>query len=300
LWTSDPFIPTEREGRLFGRGATDMKASVAAMITAAERFVAQNRDHPGVVALLFTSDEEGDAIDGTAAVVEALHSRGEVIDACIVGEPTSAEVLGDTIKNGRRGSLDGALQVRGVQCHIAYPERGRNPIHKALPVLAEFAAAEWDRGNQYFAPTSFQISHVDAGAGAHNIIPGGLEVLFNFRFSTEVTEEQLKAKVGAALDRHHVDYELRWAPAAKPFLSTRGGLVDVLSTAVRDVTGLTPALSTSGGTSDGRFLAGVSREVVEFGPVAASIHGTDEHVRVADLAPLSSIYQRTIALLLHK
>jgi succinyl-diaminopimelate desuccinylase len=297
-WTSDPFTPTERDGALFGRGAADMKTAVAAMITAAERFVAAAPDHRGSLALLFTSDEEGAAVDGTVAVVRELEARGERIDACIVGEPTSVERLGDTIKNGRRGSLNGVLAVKGVQCHIAYPERGLNPIHTAVPALAELIATEWDRGNEYFSPTSFQISQVQAGAGANNTIPGTLEVLFNFRFSTESTADQLKARVEAILDAHRVDYALAWSLSGNPFLSPRGGLVGVISDAVTSITGVTPALSTSGGTSDGRFLAAVSREVVEFGSVSASIHGIDEHVPLADIAPLSDIYERTLHSLL--
>lgn len=297
-WTSHPFRPTERDGFLFGRGAADMKTSVAAMVTAAERFVTARPDHRGSLALVLTSDEEGAGIEGTAAVVRKLLARGERLDACIVGEPTSAERLGDTIKNGRRGSLNGVLVVKGVQCHIAYPERGRNPIHTALPALAELAATEWDAGNEYFAPTSFQISSVFAGAGANNTIPGTLDVVFNFRFSTETTADQLKARLQAVLDRHGVDYNLAWSLSGAPFLSPRGGLVDVLCAGVASITGVTPALSTSGGTSDGRFLATVSREVVEFGPVSASIHGIDEHVRLADIAPLSAVYELAVATLL--
>ncbi|HET9196381.1 MAG TPA: succinyl-diaminopimelate desuccinylase [Vicinamibacterales bacterium] len=297
-WTSDPFSPTRRDGRLFGRGAADMKVSVAALVTAAERFVGREPHHRGSLALLFTSDEEGAGIDGTAAVVRELQARGDRIDACIIGEPTSVERLGDTIKNGRRGSLNGVLRVNGIQCHIAYPERGRNPVQAALPALAELAAAEWDRGNEYFSPTSFQISDIHAGTGANNIIPGSLDVMFNFRFSTESTADQLKARVQAVLDAHRLDYELNWSLSGSPFLSPRGGLVDVISAAVAQVTGVTPALSTSGGTSDGRFLAGVSREVVEFGPLSASIHGIDEHVLIADIGPLSEVYERTLAMLL--
>ena len=298
-WTNDPFTPVERDGCLFGRGAADMKTSVAAMVTAAERCVARTPNHAGSLTLLLTSDEEGAAVDGTAAVVRELQSRGDRIDASIVGEPTSAGRLGDTIKNGRRGSLNGILTVKGIQSHIAYPDRGRNPILMALPALTALAAVEWDRGTEYFSPTSFQISDIHAGTGANNVIPGTLEVIFNFRFSTESTPEQLKTSVHALLDAHQVDYDLKWSLSGMPFLSPRGGLVDVLRAAITDVTGITPALSTSGGTSDGRFLASVSREVVEFGPVGASIHGIDEHVRLADIAPLSNVYERAIERLLN-
>jgi len=297
-WTSDPFAPVERDGYLFGRGAADMKTSVAAMVTAAERVAAAPARRGGSLALLLTSDEEGAAVDGTAAVVDELQARKNRIDACIIGEPTSSATLGDTIKNGRRGSLDGLLTVKGVQCHIAYPERGRNPIHTALPPLAELAATTWDRGSEYFAPTSFQISQAQAGAGANNVIPGTLDVRFNFRFSPESTPDRLQAGVRAILDRHGLEYDLAWTLAGAPFLSPRGGLVDVLSAVVTAVTGVTPALSTSGGTSDGRFLAAVSGEVVEFGPVGGSMHGLDEHVRLADIAPLSTIYEQTIVRLL--
>ena len=296
-WTSDPFTPAERGGLLYGRGAADMKASVAAMITAAERAALAGGDM-GSIAILLTSDEEGDAIDGTAAVVSALHARGETIDACIVGEPTSTERFGDTIKNGRRGSLNGRLQVRGQQCHIAYPERGRNPIHDAAPALAALVAAEWDRGNEYFQPTSFQISNIHAGTGASNIIPGALDVSFNFRFSPESTAAALQARVREILDRHGLQYDLQWTLIGDPFLTPRGPLVEALAEAVEAVAGVRPALSTSGGTSDGRFLAKLAREVVEFGPLNDSIHKIDEHVRVADLEPLSAIYERTILTML--
>jgi len=297
-WTSDPFTPTERDGYLFGRGAADMKVGVAAMTTAAERFAAATLNHRGSIALLITSDEEGTGVDGTKAVVRELLGRGERIDACILGEPTSTTQFGDTIKNGRRGSLNGVLTLKGVQCHIAYPERGRSPILPALPALAALAATDWDRGNEYFSPTSFQISDVHAGTGANNTIPGSMEVWFNFRFSTESTEESLKARVHQVLDAHGLEYELKWALSGAPFLSPRGGLVDVVSAAVREMTGVTPALSTSGGTSDGRFLAGISREVIEFGPVSASIHGIDEHVKLADIGPLSQIFERALGALL--
>jgi succinyl-diaminopimelate desuccinylase len=297
-WTSDPFTPTERDGKLFGRGATDMKTGVAALVTAAERLVARAPTHQGSLMLLFTSDEEGAGVDGTAAVVQQMLARGDRIDACIIGEPTSVDRLGDTIKNGRRGSLNGALRVKGVQTHIAYPERGRSPIHMALPALTELASIEWDRGNEYFAPTSFQIAHVHAGTGANNTIPGSMEVLFNFRFSTETTADQLKARTHGVLDKHRVDYDLEWALSGAPFLSPRGGLVDVVSRAVTEVTGVTPTLSTSGGTSDGRFLASVSREVVEFGHANGSMHGIDEYVRLDDIEPLSAVYEQALASLL--
>lgn len=297
-WTSDPFTPTERDGFLYGRGAADMKVGVAAMTTAAERVVAASPHHPGSIALLITSDEEGAGVDGTNAVVRELQERGERIDSCILGEPTSTKQFGDTIKNGRRGSLNGVLTLKGVQCHIAYPERGRSPILPALPALAELAATEWDRGNEFFSPTSFQISDVHAGTGANNTIPGSMEVWFNFRFSTESTEEGLKARVHQVLDAHGLDYDLKWALSGAPFLSGRGGLVDAVSNAVRTVLGVTPELSTSGGTSDGRFLARISREVIEFGPSSASIHGIDEHVRLADIGPLSQIYEHALRTLL--
>jgi succinyl-diaminopimelate desuccinylase len=287
---------------LYGRGAADMKGPAAAMITAAER-LARTADvvsgfsrtgTRGSIAVLLTSDEEGDAVDGTAAVVRALRERGETIDACIVGEPTSSERFGDTIKNGRRGSLNARLRVRGRQCHIAYPERGRNPIHDAAPALAALVAAEWDRGNEYFQPTSFQISNVHAGTGASNVIPGTLEVWFNVRFSPETTAPSLQTRVREVLDRHRLQYELEWTLIGEPFLTPRGPLVEALTASVEYIAGVRPELSTSGGTSDGRFLAKVAGEVVEFGPLNDSIHKIDEHVRIADLEPLSLIYERTI------
>ena len=292
-WTSEPFTPTERDGFLYGRGASDMKGPLAAMITAAER-VAASRPANGSIALLVTSDEEGAAVDGTAFVVETLRARGEAIDACIVGEPTSSETLGDTIKNGRRGSLSGELRVRGMQCHIAYPERGRNPIRQALPALSELAATEWDRGNADFPPTSFQISNVHAGTGAANVIPGHVDVAFNFRFSPESTAEELQARVRETLDHHGLEYELTWKPVAHPFTTPRGALVDGLTNAILDVAGVQPALSTSGGTSDGRFIATIAREVVEFGPINDTIHKVNERIRVADLGVLSLIYERAL------
>ena len=292
-WTSDPFTPTERNGMLYGRGAADMKGPAAAMITAASRVATASRGR-GSIAILLTSDEEGDAVDGTAAVVSILRDRGETIDACIVGEPTSTERFGDTIKNGRRGSLNGRLRVRGQQCHIAYPERGRNPIHDAAPALAALLSTEWDRGNEYFQPTSFQISNILAGTGASNIIPGLLEVSFNFRFSPESSSHSLQTRVREILDRSGAQYDLQWTLIGEPFLTRRGPLVDALMTTVESVCGVRPTLSTSGGTSDGRFLATLASEVVEFGPLNDSIHKIDEHVRIADLEPLSVIYERTV------
>jgi succinyl-diaminopimelate desuccinylase len=291
-WASDPFTPTERDGELYGRGAADMKGSVAAMVTAAERVVRAGGG--GSIAILLTSDEEGDAVDGTAALVSILRARGVMIDACIVGEPTSTERFGDTIKNGRRGSLNGRLRVRGQQCHIAYPERGRNPIHDAAPAIAALVSTEWDRGNEYFQPTSFQVSNIHAGTGASNIIPGTVDVAFNFRFSPESTARALQARVREILGRHNLQYDLEWTLIGEPFMTRRGPLVDALMASVESVAGVRPALSTSGGTSDGRFLATLAREVVEFGPLNDSIHKIDEHVRIADLEPLSVIYERTV------
>jgi succinyl-diaminopimelate desuccinylase len=292
-WTSDPFTPSERDGFLYGRGAADMKGSVAAMITAVER-VARAGDGRGSVAILLTSDEEGDALDGTAAVVSTLRARGEAIDACILGEPTSSARFGDTIKNGRRGSLSGRLRVHGQQCHVAYPERGRNPIHEAAPALDELVSAEWDHGSDYFQPTSFQISNIHAGTGAVNVVPGTLDVWFNVRFSPESSSQALRERVHSILDRHRLRYDIEWTVSAEPFLTPRGALVDALAATVESVAGVRPSLSTSGGTSDGRFLAGFAQEVVEFGPLNDTIHKIDERIRIADLGPLSSIYEQTV------
>jgi succinyl-diaminopimelate desuccinylase len=296
-WTSDPFDPTERDGLLFGRGAADMKGGVAAMVTAAER-VARDGTARGSIAVLLTSDEEGDAVDGTAAVVATLRDRGETIDSCVLGEPTSSERFGDTIKNGRRGSLNGKLRVHGHQCHIAYPERGRNPIHDAVPALAALVGTQWDQGNDDFQPTSFQMSNIHAGTGASNIIPGTLDVAFNFRFSPESTAAALQVRVDEILSEHDLRYDIEWTLIGDPFLTPRGPLVDALAAAVQSVAGVQPVLSTSGGTSDGRFLAKLAQQVVEFGPLNESIHKIDEHVRIADLEPLSAIYERTIRALL--
>jgi succinyl-diaminopimelate desuccinylase len=294
LWSSDPFVPAERGGRLYGRGAADMKTSVAAFVTAVERFAARGREQPGSIAVLLTSDEEGEATNGTVAVVDELRRRGESIDACVIGEPTSEVRLGDTIKNGRRGSLSGALKVKGTQRHIAYPDRGVNPIHAAWPALADLLACEWDAGDQYFQPTAFQVSNVHAGTGATNVTPATLEVLFNLRFSPASPEASLRQRIQGVLDRHRLDYELQWGPAAVPFLTPRGRLVGTLEDAIRQTTGLTPALSTSGGTSDGRFLTAIAREVVEFGPGNGSIHKADESVGLDEIGPLSSIYEATL------
>lgn len=293
-WTSDPFTPSERDGMLHGRGASDMKGSIAAFLDAVEAFLAKHPEHPGSIAWLITSDEEGPAVDGTVKVVERLLERGERIDYCIVGEPTCAERFGDTLKNGRRGSLHGRLRVKGIQAHIAYPDKGRNPIHLAAPAIAELASTTWDAGNEYFPPTTWQISNMHSGTGATNVIPGHADIVFNFRFSTASSEASLKAKVQEILERHHLDYELVWELGAKPFLTPRGRLVSALSEAIRDRLGFMPELSTSGGTSDGRFIADVSREVVEFGPLNATIHKIDESVGLDELRALSDIYRDTL------
>ncbi|WP_374479581.1 succinyl-diaminopimelate desuccinylase [Zoogloea sp.] len=297
-WHSDPFVPTERDGFLYGRGAADMKSSLAAFVTAIEAFVAAHPEHAGSIALLLTSDEEGDATHGTTLVVETLRARGEKLDFCIVGEPTSVDTIGDTIKNGRRGSLSGKLTVKGVQGHIAYPHLAKNPIHLAAPALAELASVTWDEGNEYFPPTSWQMSNIKAGTGATNVIPGTLEVLFNFRFATVHTADDLKSKVHAILDRHGLDYDLTWTLGGKPFLTPRGSLVTALSGAIRDTVGLETELSTTGGTSDGRFIADICPQVVEFGPVNATIHKLNECIAVDAIEPLSAIYRRTLENLL--
>ena len=294
-WASDPFVPSHREGRLYGRGAADMKAAVAAMTVAATEFVATQPQHAGRVALLITSDEEGPALHGTRAVVDLLARRGEHIDACIVGEPTSVLRLGDMVKNGRRGTLSGGLVVKGVQGHIAYPQLARNPLHDFAPALAELVATRWDDGNAFFPPTSWQVSNIHAGAGALNVIPGELLVEFNFRFSTESTPAGLQQRVEALLQRHGVEHDLQWTLGGEPFLTQPGTLSDALTAAIAaECGGVTPELSTTGGTSDGRFIARVCPQVMEFGVVNESIHKIDEWVEVAALEPLKKVYRRTL------
>ncbi len=293
-WSSDPFVPTERGGMLYGRGAADMKTSVAAFAVASEEFVAAHPGHPGSIALLLTSDEEGPAVDGTAAVVEKLAARDEAIDYCLVGEPTCVERLGDTIKFGRRGSLTGRIVVRGIQGHVAYPHLARNPIHDAAPALAELVGADWDQGNADFPPTTLQISNIHSGTGAGNVIPGRCEVDFNMRFSPASTPEALQARVERILFSHELDYEVHWTLGARPFQCAPGTLVDALGAAIKAELGVLTQRSTSGGTSDGRFLAAVCPQVVEFGPGNRSIHMIDECVRVADIDALKNVYRRTL------
>ncbi len=293
-WSSPPFTPTERDGRLYGRGASDMKTSIAAFVVALEEFLAAHVQPALGIALLLTSDEEGPSVDGTRVVVDELRARGEQIDWCLVGEPTALERTGDMVKNGRRGTLSGRLTVHGVQGHIAYPHLARNPIHEALPALAELAGACWDEGNAFFPPTSWQVSNIHGGTGASNVIPGTVTVDFNFRFSTESTAEGLQQRVHEVLDRHALQYDLAWTLGGQPFLTPAGTLVDAVRGAIHDVTGLTAELSTTGGTSDGRFVAQICPQVVEVGPPNASIHQIDEHIRLDDMEPLTQIYRRTL------
>jgi len=297
-WRSDPFVPTHRDARLYGRGAADMKTSIAAMVVASEELVRARPDHAGALAILFTSDEEGPSVDGTVRVVEALVARNERLDCCIVGEPTSVEQLGDMIKNGRRGSLSGRLTVKGVQGHVAYPQLARNPIHQLAPALAELVSIRWDDGNGHFPATTCQVSNVHGGTGAGNVIPGTVAMDFNFRFSTESTPASLKARVVEVLERHALEYDLSWVLGGEPFLTVPGGLSEALTQAIHAETGQTPVLSTTGGTSDGRFIARICPQVVEFGPVNASIHKIDEHVALRDIEPLKNIYRRTLEALL--
>ena len=290
-WDSPPFEPTEREGRLYGRGAADMKTSIACFVTACERFVAEHPDHQGSIALLITSDEEGDAHDGTTKVVDVLKARGELIDYCIVGEPTATKVLGDMLKNGRRGSLSGNLTVKGKQGHIAYPHLAVNPVHTFAPALLALTQEVWDEGNDYFPPTSFQISNINGGTGATNVIPGELNVKFNFRFSTESTEESLKQRVQDILDRCGVQYDLVWSCSGQPFLTQAGRLTDAARATIRQICGVEAELSTSGGTSDGRFIKAIAAELIELGPSNATIHQLNENVLLDDIPKLSAIYE---------
>lgn len=290
-WTSPPFQPEERDGMLYGRGTADMKGSIAAMITACERFIPAHADHQGSIAFLITSDEEGIATEGTVKVIETLEARGEKIDWCLVGEPSSVKQAGDVVKNGRRGSLSGTLTVRGIQGHVAYPHLADNPVHRAMPALTELAATTWDNGNDFFPPTTFQISNIHSGTGATNVIPGSVEVLFNFRYSTETDAETLQKWVHQLLDRHGLDYQLDWFHSGKPFITPAGKLVEAVRAAVRDVTGMETELSTSGGTSDGRFIAPTGAQVVELGPVNATIHKVNECVSISALDQLSRMYE---------
>jgi len=297
-WHSDPFVPTIRDGKLFGRGAADMKSSIAAFVVATEIFVREKPQHSGSIAFLLTSDEEGPAVDGTVRVVEALKARNELIDYCIVGEPTSVDALGDMLKNGRRGSLSGNLTVRGIQGHVAYPHLARNPVHELAPALAELARVQWDKGNEDFPPTTWQVSNVRAGTGAANVIPGTVEVDFNFRFSTESTEASLRSRLESVLKKHGLDYTIGWTLGAKPFLSKRGRLAQTVMAAGKRHTGRSAELSTTGGTSDARFIIDICPEIIELGPVNASIHKLNEHIAVEELEVLPRIYLDTLRALL--
>ena len=299
-WTSDPFVPTIRDGVLYGRGASDMKSSLAAIVAAIEDFVRLHPDHPGSIAVLFTSDEEGPAVNGTVRVCEALQARGEKLDYCIVGEPTAVSKTGDMIKNGRRGSLSGILTVNGVQGHVAYPQLAKNPIHLVAAALAEMAQTKWDDGNEYFPPTTWQVSNFNAGTGANNVIPGAAHVTFNFRFATSSTLESLQTRVHGILDRHGVPYDLEWRYDGRPFLTQKGDLVAAVAKAIKTVTGLDTELSTTGGTSDGRFIADICRQVVECGPTNATIHKINECIKVEELEQLPQIYMHTLKNLLIK
>jgi succinyl-diaminopimelate desuccinylase len=297
-WQSNPFVPTHRDGKLYGRGTADMKTSIAAMVVAVEEFTAAHPNHKGSIGFLITSDEEGPATDGTVVVCGKLKARGEQLDYCIVGEPTSANQLGDMIKNGRRGTMSGKLIVKGIQGHIAYPQLAKNPIHLAAPALAELAAEKWDGGNEYYLPTSWQMSNIHGGTGASNVIPGEVVIDFNFRFSTSSTAEELQKRVHAILDKHGFDYALKWTVGGLPFLTPHGNLSDAIAAAIKSETGLETELSTTGGTSDGRFIAQICPQVIEFGPPNGSIHKIDEHVEVRFIDPLKNIYRRTLENLL--
>jgi succinyl-diaminopimelate desuccinylase len=297
-WHSDPFLPVQKDGMLYGRGAADMKASLAAFVTAAEAFVAARPAHGGSLAFLLTSDEEGDAVDGTVVVTDALQRRGELLDYCIVGEPTAVRRLGDMVKNGRRGSLSGKLTVKGIQGHIAYPHLAKNPVHLVAPAIATLANIIWDDGNDFFPPTTWQISNIHGGTGANNVIPGSVIIDFNFRFGTASTPQQLQATMCDILDRAGLDYDIAWTLGARPFLTGRGALIDAALQAIAAETGIEAELSTTGGTSDGRFIADICPQVLEIGPVNASIHKVNECVALADLPQLAAIYRRIIEQLL--
>ncbi|MEH6582808.1 MAG: succinyl-diaminopimelate desuccinylase [Halioglobus sp.] len=297
-WDSPPFEPIVRDGMLFGRGTADMKASLAAMVVACEAFVAENPNHSGRIGFLITADEEGPATDGTVKVIEHLQQQGKSIDWCLVGEPSSSEALGDTIKNGRRGSLGAILTVKGVQGHIAYPQLADNPIHRALPALHALTSEHWDEGSEFFPATSLQISNISGGTGATNVIPGEVEIQFNFRYSTALDEQQLKARTEAILDAHGLNYEVIWNLSGRPFLTDSGALVDAAVASIAQITGKTAELSTAGGTSDGRFIAPTGAQVVELGPINATIHKINEQVRVADLPVLADIYRGILQRLL--
>jgi len=297
-WQTPPFEPTLVEGTLFGRGTADMKGSLAAMLVACEEFIAEHPDHPGRIGFLITSDEEGPAADGTVKVIDYLQQQNQTIDWCLVGEPSSTSALGDVIKNGRRGSLGAILTIKGVQGHIAYPHLADNPIHRALPALHALTSETWDQGNEFFPPTSMQISNINGGTGATNVIPGDVEVQFNFRFSTEVTQEQLRARTEAILQTHQLDYDLQWHLSGQPFLTASGELVDAAVESIRDITGLDAELSTAGGTSDGRFIAPTGAQVLELGPINATIHKLNEQVLASDLPRLAAIYKGILQRLL--
>ena len=293
-WDTEPFTPTIKDGMLYGRGAADMKGSLACMVVACEDFVAKHPDHKGSIAFLITSDEEGPSINGTVKVVEYLEARGEKMDYCLVGEPSSTNVVGDIVKNGRRGSLNATLTVKGVQGHVAYPHLAKNPVHLAAPALTELCGIEWDQGNEFFPQTTFQISNISSGTGATNVIPGTMTVIFNFRFSTELSSEQIQKRVIEILDKHNFDYTIEWSLSGNPFLTPRGELVSAVQKAIKSVTGRETELSTSGGTSDGRFIAPTGSQVLELGPLNATIHKVNECVNVNDLDTLTIIYEEML------
>lgn len=297
-WTYPPFEPTVVDGMLYGRGAADMKGSIAAFLTATERFVKNHPDHKGSIAYLITADEEGPSVNGTVKVIETLEARNEKIDMCLVGEPSSTKECGDVIKNGRRGSLGAVMTVKGIQGHVAYPHLAKNPIHLVAPALADMAAEEWDQGNEFFPATSFQISNINGGTGATNVIPGEVQIIFNFRFSTELTQDDLKRRTHAIMDKYGFDYEIDWKLSGQPFLTDEGSLVDATVEAIKHVTNIDTELSTAGGTSDGRFIAPTGAQVVELGPINATIHQVNEHVSVDDLEKLTDIYERILENLL--